>query len=355
MLLLNSKNECVELNFGQQPFRFDLEGMIAEEQEAAAAAVSAVPLCHGAVHRLVRQYLVHYAYADTLAAFDAAAGLGGSDDDADGGGSAGGAKAGSGAALAAAAATATLQLRHSVRKRVMAGDVEAAVQLIEAQCPELLQQQQPQASSGPRPSGSSMDVDLDVGGAGSPPAQEAATSGSGSSSSSNPYDEVGFHVNCQRYVELLRRGEVDAAVRFAQATLAPYRERLPHLEPVLRDVVALVAYAQPAESPLAHLLSASQREFVADAANAALLAEARRKASAAAAPATGGATASTSAAGRSALERALAQLATVHGVLHEQNGSQGAPFRLSDHLLLPAQPDGAGGAAAPSQPMMVDP
>ncbi len=29
----------------------------------------------GTVHRVVRQYLLHYGYADTLQAFDAAAGL----------------------------------------------------------------------------------------------------------------------------------------------------------------------------------------------------------------------------------------------------------------------------------------
>jgi hypothetical protein len=38
-----------------------------------------------------------------------------------------------------------------------------------------------------------------------------------------------------------------------------------------QDVVALIAYEQPEQSPLAHLLEVSQREVVADAVNAAIL------------------------------------------------------------------------------------
>jgi hypothetical protein len=39
----------------------------------------------------------------------------------------------------------------------------------------------------------------------------------------------------------------------------------------VQDVVALIAYEQPEQSPLAHLLEVSQREVVADAVNAAIL------------------------------------------------------------------------------------
>lgn len=40
---------------------------------------------------------------------------------------------------------------------------------------------------------------------------------------------------------------------------------------LLQDVVALIAYERPEQSPLAHLLQLSQREVVADAVNAAIL------------------------------------------------------------------------------------
>ena len=39
MLWLCSRNECVELNFGQKPYRFDLEGLVREELEQRCAAV----------------------------------------------------------------------------------------------------------------------------------------------------------------------------------------------------------------------------------------------------------------------------------------------------------------------------
>lgn len=39
----------------------------------------------------------------------------------------------------------------------------------------------------------------------------------------------------------------------------------------VQDVVALIAYEHPEQSPLAHLLQLSQREVVADAVNAAIL------------------------------------------------------------------------------------
>jgi hypothetical protein len=34
-----SRGACVAANFGEEPFRFNLEGMLAEEQDAQAAAV----------------------------------------------------------------------------------------------------------------------------------------------------------------------------------------------------------------------------------------------------------------------------------------------------------------------------
>lgn len=61
----------MEANFtGDTPFKFDLAGMIAEEHEAHNAAISAVPVPSSVLHDVVRQYLKHYGYADTLTAFE---------------------------------------------------------------------------------------------------------------------------------------------------------------------------------------------------------------------------------------------------------------------------------------------
>lgn len=97
-----------------------------------------------------------------------------------------------------------------------------------------------------------------------------------------------------------RAGDVQQAVVYAQTMFATLRDAWSSAlasatpagaaaadvaaaaENALREIIALVAYACPQQSPLAHLLGMQQREEVADAVNAAVLA-----ATAAAAPSTG--------------------------------------------------------------------
>ena len=131
-----------------------------------------VELPAGATHQIVRDYLVHYGYADTLAAFDSAAGAipGASDDDMgqDGcvlrrrayshGGSICDSAFTKGAGptecegreivcqrtsspLRSAASrpdVGDMALRRDVRQRIVAGDVEAAQQLLQQRRPQLL-------------------------------------------------------------------------------------------------------------------------------------------------------------------------------------------------------------------------
>ena len=91
---LHSRGETLSLNFGGRPFRFDLEGMLAEEAAAERAAVRAAPLPPGAALAAVRQYLLHYGYARTLAALDEAAGTGGEGEEQQDGGGGGGSGSG---------------------------------------------------------------------------------------------------------------------------------------------------------------------------------------------------------------------------------------------------------------------
>eukprot|EP00878_Enallax_costatus_P006903 GHUV01007233.1.p1 GENE.GHUV01007233.1~~GHUV01007233.1.p1 ORF type:complete len:241 (+),score=55.60 GHUV01007233.1:288-1010(+) len=71
---LHSKNEHIQVNFGQQPFKFDLEGLMLEEQAQQQAAIQRVSVASEDAHQIVRNYLLYHGYGDTLAAFDAAAG-----------------------------------------------------------------------------------------------------------------------------------------------------------------------------------------------------------------------------------------------------------------------------------------
>ena len=144
----------------------------------------------GEVHQIVRNYLLHYGYADTLAAFDTAAGMAEGQGGAGTGGAqqpseaavqqqqqqqqgpaspaAGAGSSSSSSAAREAAAAALLPLRAQLRQQLMAGDTAAAQALLQQQAPELL----------------------------SARASTAGAAGSGF--------ELRFHLTCQHYIELIR-------------------------------------------------------------------------------------------------------------------------------------------------------
>eukprot|EP00899_Mesostigma_viride_P013967 jgi/Mesvir1/22571/Mv18575-RA.1 len=71
---LHSRGEQVDVNFGAEPFVFDIDAVIAEEHERKMRAVAQVRMPLDIPHRLVRSYLQHYGYLETLRALDAAYG-----------------------------------------------------------------------------------------------------------------------------------------------------------------------------------------------------------------------------------------------------------------------------------------
>ncbi|KXZ54134.1 hypothetical protein GPECTOR_5g234 [Gonium pectorale] len=330
---LHSKGELVQVNFGAKPFVFDLEGMLAEEKAAQRAAIESLPVSPGVSHQLVRQYLLHHGYQDTLAAFDEAAGLAEQAQAASGSRS-------SATTAEAAVAAASLPLRARIRRAIVSGDVDGALALLASHSPALL--------------------------------ADAARFG-----------DVHFQLACQKYIEHVRAGRVQEAVLFAQGSLAALRG--PSSAAVaarLRDVVALVAYQQPETSPLAHLMGQAQREALADEVNAAVLdvltrgtepVGSRAVDSGSAGGAAAGLEPSSSCGaegegmgeeGRSGVDAAallrpslagphaaaageggarpvsqveslLRQLVAVQTTLHEVNGGQGGMFLLREHMLGP--------------------
>ncbi|KAK9826873.1 hypothetical protein WJX81_006034 [Elliptochloris bilobata] len=275
---LHSKNEQVTVNFGADPFRFDLAAMVQEEAEQQAVAVQRAEVDAGAMHRVVRDYLAHYGYADTLAAFDSVAGLDGSESvpvraKADG-----------------ACAAARLPVRQAVRRHLMAGRVGEAEALLVQHAPGLA-----------GPAGDNC---------------------------------VCFYLSCLKFIELVREGRVDGALAYAQGDLARLRGVLAYssraYDAMLLDVVALLAYEQPHESEVAGLLGLAQREAVADVVNAALLATA-----AAPAPGLAHCHATNERAGQAVLERLLQQLVAARTEALAANGGSGQPFLLRHHLLPP--------------------
>ena len=80
-----------------------------------------------------------------------------------------------------------------------------------------------------------------------------------------------FHLQQQRLIELIRQGDVEAALAFAQEELAPRGEENPQLLDDLERTVALLAFEDQTTSPMGALLDYSQRQKLASELNAAIL------------------------------------------------------------------------------------
>ena len=70
---LHSLNECVTLNFGSKPFKFDLEKLILDEKRESVKSILKQPINHYSLHQIVHSYLNFHGYAHTLEAFEKAA------------------------------------------------------------------------------------------------------------------------------------------------------------------------------------------------------------------------------------------------------------------------------------------
>lgn len=70
---LHSLNESVTFNFGNKPFKFDLDKMILEEKREGVKSIIKQPINHYSLHQIVHSYLNFHGYANTLEAFEKAA------------------------------------------------------------------------------------------------------------------------------------------------------------------------------------------------------------------------------------------------------------------------------------------
>lgn len=81
-----------------------------------------------------------------------------------------------------------------------------------------------------------------------------------------------FHLQQQKLIELIRRGKIADAIRFAQEELAALGDENPELLLELERTMALFAFDDPVESPVADLLGPLQRQKTASEVNVAVLA-----------------------------------------------------------------------------------
>lgn len=83
--------------------------------------------------------------------------------------------------------------------------------------------------------------------------------------------EVFFRLQQQRFIELVRSGNLEQALEFAQEELAPRGEENEAYLEELERTVALLAFEDGASSPLGDLLATAQRQKTASELNAAIL------------------------------------------------------------------------------------
>ena len=284
---LHSNNEHVELNFGQKPFKFDIDSMLAEEEQQREEAVAQAPLTTEAVRAVVRDYLCNYGYADTLKAFDSATGF-----------------------VWDKGESKLLGTRKDVRDMVFKGDLEKALARTKLFFDMHGVEPRPrQLRAPPEPPTSSADL-----------AAEAL-----------------FHLKIQRFIELIRAGNVAEATKVARTELSELEGGSRQHDTYLMDALALLAYEEPEGSDIAYLMSAEQRERVADVVNTAMhvaslpSGETQRRETYLGMGRVGynwGSYKCTS-----KLEYALLQLCRVHQGLFDENRQQGKAFQLEEHLL----------------------
>lgn len=72
---LQTPGEVVDANFGQEPFKFDIEDMLKELRAATKATIYNFPLPDDQgdwtviLHKMVSSYLVHHGYSSTADTF----------------------------------------------------------------------------------------------------------------------------------------------------------------------------------------------------------------------------------------------------------------------------------------------
>ncbi|KAM1075133.1 hypothetical protein ACFX2H_019770 [Malus domestica] len=246
-IAVHSQNEEVHVNFGQQPFAFDLKArytfhclsiqrtMIlliclvsvytitvihrqsefeAQERMKQQMSIEKISLPTNVSHGIVRSYLLHYGYEDTLNSFDVAskstvppvhiAQENGFDEQD---------------------IVFALNERKTLRQLIRNGEIDSALGKLREWYPQIVQD------------------------------DKSATC---------------FLLHCQKFIELVRVGALEEAVKYGRMELAKFFG-LPVFEDLVQHFVSLLAYERPRESSVGYLLEESQREVVADTVNAMIL------------------------------------------------------------------------------------
>ncbi|KAK3154362.1 hypothetical protein QOZ80_2BG0189540 [Eleusine coracana subsp. coracana] len=210
-IAVHSQDEEVTVNFGKEQFCFDIEDYILKEKMRQQSASDKLYLQPDISHWVVRSYLLHYGYQDTLNSFDMASETDPPANHQNGFGE--------------PPEMYGISHRKILRQLIMSGDIDSTFKRLGEWYPQVIKDEK---------------------------------------------SVICFLLHSQRFIEYIRAEECEDAVKYARANLASF---LTHkaFDGLLTEIVALLAYDKPAETCIGYLLDSPQREFVADAVNATVL------------------------------------------------------------------------------------
>lgn len=253
---LHSKGESVRLNFGAQPFAFDVEAYRAGEAAKVRRSISSIPAMDSSVMlAMVRSWLLNQGYEKSVEALNqmtsgqtvvSAAASSSSSSSAAASSMQDDSKAPSSSSSASLPsrhdqiAERTLQPRRVIRDLIEAGEIEKAMAALHQLAPTLW----------------------------SNPAQRTV-------SSPLTAQQLQLRLLSLQFIGLLTSASptrVMDAIEFSQRMLLPFQSSAdPHLRSSVEQLMGLLAYPDVHSSPLSHLLSESYRGQTADYVNAAVL------------------------------------------------------------------------------------
>nr|XP_043636591.1 ran-binding protein M homolog [Erigeron canadensis] len=211
-IAVHSQNEEVTVNFGKDPFIFDIKAYEATQRANQLTHIDKIPISQTASYGIVSSYLQHYGYEETLTVFDEA--------------------------TKASVPPITYQnnglnehnmyaLNHRkiLRQLIRDGQIDDALGKLREWYPSTIQEDT---------------------------------------------SAICLMLHCQKFIELVRVGSLGEALDYGRTGFEKFY-KVKEYEDFLMDCAALLAYEEPIKSPTGYLLEDSQRENVADAVNAMIL------------------------------------------------------------------------------------
>lgn len=212
-IAVHSQNEEVSVNFGKDPFLFDIKAYEAAQRSKQHTLIERISIPQTASYGIVRSYLQHYGYEETLNVFDEASRssvppITGFHDNGSN-----------------EHAMYALNHRKTLRKLIKDGQIDDAFGNLREWYPETVQ---------------------------------------------DDTSAICLMLHCQKFIELVRVGRLEEAVDYGRARFEKFYN-MKKYEDLVKDCAALLAYEEPKKSSVGYLLEESQRENVADAVNAIIL------------------------------------------------------------------------------------